>query len=89
MSHFYGIVNGYTQKTEATRRGFKTHGLTTTAASWNGAVKVHLWHDKDRDIDMAEIYLIPWHGNGTSEVIYRGPVNEKINTPEHKTQEIC
>lgn len=73
MSHFYGVVNGQA-KTEATRRGSKSKGLETTAASWQGAVKVRLWHDEATGLDMAEVMLTPWRGQGVHQSLYRGPV---------------
>jgi hypothetical protein len=43
MAHFYGTING--QRGQASRLGGKASGLTTYAASWQGAVKVSLWYD--------------------------------------------
>ena len=79
MSHFYGIVDGRRQKSQATRRGFKDSGLRTIAASWEGAVDVTLWHQDGED--WCEVSLIPWHGNGTTHRIYCGPV--KRYAPEN------
>lgn len=70
MAHFYGAVKG--GKGEASRLGTKNGGLTALAASWSGAVKVELSHRKG--VDWAVVRLVPWHGNGTSETIWDGPV---------------
>jgi hypothetical protein len=71
MAMFYGKVQG--QRGEATRLGGRKSGLTTTAASWQGAVKTTL---SDRDgTAWAHVELIPWHGQGTSQVLYSGPVS--------------
>lgn len=75
MSHFYGTVSG-AGKTNATRRGHKSTGLTLTAASWNGAVVVHLSHCEETGRDMFEVYQTPWQGVGVSEPIARGIVGE-------------
>ncbi len=75
MSHFYGIVKGQA-RTQATRRGSPRSGLTTIAASWAGAIEVTLWTDEATGQDMAMVEMGPWHGKGTTAVLYRGPVND-------------
>ena len=71
MAHFYGILQG--SRGRATRCGTRTSGMETTAASWNGAVSVSLY---ERDgMDFARVELTPWHGRGTSRVLYDGLVN--------------
>ena len=82
MSHYYGIVRG-AGKTQATRRGHKTTGLETVAASWSGAVKVEMEHAASRGPngeDWVEIRLMPWHGQGVGHVLYVGPVNPQSIT---------
>ncbi len=74
MAHFYGIVRGQA-KTEGTRRGSKKNGLSTVAASWQGALSVSLSHDEKTGKDMVEVSLIPWHGHGTSRHVFRGAVD--------------
>lgn len=69
MSHFYGVVSGQA-RTEATRRGSKQGGLRTVAASWNGAIEVHVYNDEG--VDKFSISEIPWHGCGTRRVIAHG-----------------
>jgi hypothetical protein len=73
VAHFYGIVNGQA-KTRATRRGTKTSGVSTVAASWEGAVSVELMHVDGQD--WAVVCLEPWHGHGVTKCIYSGPVGE-------------
>jgi len=71
MAHFYGILQG--GRGRATRCGTRTSGMETTAASWEGAVSVSLY---ERDgCDYARVKLTPWHGRGTSRVLYDGPVS--------------
>jgi len=72
MSHFYGVLNG--SRGEATRCGTKKSGLAVTAASWSGAVSVRLYVNAD-GVDRARVSLVPWHGAGTSRVLYDGPVD--------------
>lgn len=70
MAHFYGVLGG--SRGQATRCGTKGSGMTATAASWDGAVRSTLY---DRDgIAWVTVELIPWHGHGTSRVLYDGAV---------------
>lgn len=71
MAQFYGKIQG--QRGEATRLGSKTSGLRTTAASWEGAVRVRLDHI-DGAWDEARISLATWHGAGNDVRLYAGPV---------------
>lgn len=71
MAHFYGTVKG--QRSEASRIGHKSSGLTTVAASWQGAVRVILYEQDGTD--MAHVWLVPWYGAGTTRTIYNGPVS--------------
>lgn len=70
MAHFYGAVRG--GRSEASRLGHKKTGLTTIAASWQGAVRVELREVEGKDF--AHVSLEPWQGRGISQVIYDGPV---------------
>jgi hypothetical protein len=79
MAHFYGTVNGRAH-TQASRLGTRNSGLRTVAASWHGAVAVDLY---ERDgCDFAQVSLIPWQGNGTTRVIYDGPVSGVLDVRE-------
>lgn len=73
MSKFYGTVQG--QRGKATRAGH--HSITTEAASWEGAVRVHVYHDEDRGQDVAIVSLTRWHGEGSQRVLWEGPVSGK------------
>jgi len=73
MAHLYGTLEG--NRGMVSRLGTKKSGLTTVAASWGGAVQVDLWHDKDNNVDMADVFLIPWEGKGRWRQLYRGPVS--------------
>lgn len=72
MARFYGVVQG--TRGQASRCGSKSSGLTTTAASWQGAVETTLY--REGDIDMARVVLKPWRGVGVSRTLYEGPVGE-------------
>ena len=69
MSHFYGVLNG--AKGEATRAGTKRSGLTVTAASWVGAIRVELSLDAEGR-DCFRVLQTPWHGAGVSELLAEG-----------------
>lgn len=79
MAHFYGTVRG--ARGEASRCGGKASLLTTTAASWNGAIKTTLFVDTSgRDCYLVE--QIPWHGAGTSRILATGVVGSTEKTLE-------
>jgi hypothetical protein len=46
--------------------GSKRSGLTTHAAGWQGAIRVHLWHDETDGTDRYSVSLTPWKGSGGS-----------------------
>jgi hypothetical protein len=72
MAHFYGTLQGH--RGEATRTGSKASGITTDTASWEGAVRVEVSHSATLGYDVARVWLIPWHGTGSSRLLYSGPV---------------
>lgn len=72
MAHFYGAIKG--ARGEASRLGTKKSSLFTTAASWDGAVQVFLFHDAATGQDRALVELAPWHGRGVRRTLYDGPV---------------
>ena len=61
MAHLYGTITG-ARPGQVTRCGTKRSGITTVAASWQGAVQVTIEHDVDSDSDVATVRLIPWRG---------------------------
>lgn len=70
MSHFYGTMKG--ARGEATRCGTRASGMSVTAASWQGAVTVELWHDEVSGRDYYRVFLRSWHGRGESKFIEEG-----------------
>lgn len=79
MSHFYGTLEG--NRGEATRCGTKASGIETYAASWSGAVRVHVYYDEDRKEDWARVSLVRWRGSGSEKLLYHGPVAGYPKTP--------
>lgn len=73
MAHFYGTLKG--NRGEVSRTGSKRSGVHTVAASWQGAVEVYITYDPQTGEDVAHVALIPWHGRGTTKVLYQGPVS--------------
>ena len=82
MAHFRGYVQGV--RGLASRLGSKDSGLVTDAESWEGRVSVHLWHDDEAGVDMADVSLEPHHGTGESRTLYRGPVGGVTVRPHVK-----
>lgn len=74
MAQFLGTVQG--QRGEASRLGSKATGLTTCAASWQGAIKVDLYHNAETGKDEFTVRMVPWHGAGASKVLAQGVVGE-------------
>jgi hypothetical protein len=72
MARFRGTVSG--GRGTASRLGHSTRGLTTCAASFSGAVEVHLYYNKVTDTDMAEVRLTTHMGKGSHRVLYQGPI---------------
>jgi hypothetical protein len=70
MSHFYGTLQG--SRGEATRCGTKGSGVVTHAASYEGAVRVGLYHYEGKDY--ARVSLTTWCNAGIEKEIYHGPV---------------
>jgi len=70
MAHFLGKIEG--SRKPITRLGTKASGLSTTAASWDGAIHVHVWYDSETDKNYFSVSQIPWHGKGISSEVYSG-----------------
>ena len=72
MSHFYGTVQG--NRGLSSRGGSKDSGICTHTASWQGAVRVHMFYNPKLEKDIAFVELTPWNGKGTPKILYCGPV---------------
>ena len=76
MSHFYGTLNG--SRGEATRQGTKNSGITVVAASWNGCIRVSMWHNEETGHDVFSVDQEPWHGAGDRHCLASGIVGRAI-----------
>lgn len=75
MAHFRGEVFG--ARSTTSRCSTKTQGLETVASSWQGAVRVDVWHDFNSGKDMVSVRLVPWFGRGITKKLYEGPIGGK------------
>jgi|TARA_R110000824_G_scaffold14875_1_gene63023 hypothetical protein len=73
MSHFYGSVQG--NRGQATRGGSKKSGYHATVASWDGALRIRLFHHNGKDC--FAISQSMWHGKGVEYEITRGILGEE------------
>ena len=73
MSHFYGTLKG--SRGEASRCGTKKSGVEVVAASWAGAIRVHVFQDDDGN-DRFYVAMVPWGGSGDSFEIASGPIGK-------------
>ena len=71
MAHFRGYIAG--SRGVTSRLGTKKTGLTACAQSWDGQIKVHLWHDDDLGKDRFEVAL-EHHGGGLVKTLAEGIV---------------
>jgi hypothetical protein len=79
MAEFYGKLTG-TGRPPVSRAGHRNHGLTTIAASWEGAIQVTLSHNYKTGQNEFNIQMIPWHGHGKYIDLAKGQLNgENIN----------
>ena len=73
MAQFYGELVG--SRGTTTRLGHKGSGLRTTAASWEGAVRVNIRHDPETGHDYASVALVPWEGAGITRTLFEGRID--------------
>lgn len=90
MARMYGSVQG--SRGPVHRLGGSS--LFTIAATWQGAVRVHLWvHRKGKgknlvETDMCEVRLTPWNGSGVSHTLYNGPVGAVSTSKAERAKRI-
>ena len=65
MAHFRGEVDG--ARSTASRLGHKNTGLSTTAQTWSGAIRVRVWWDESARVDRFEVDQIAYHGSGIEQ----------------------
>ena len=67
MARYYGSAQG--ERGETHRLGHKR--MTTICATWDGAIEVQMWKDKD-NVDQVQIVLRSWQGPGRQATLYAG-----------------
>lgn len=70
MSHFYGTLQG--AKGKATRCGTKSSGITTYAASWEGAIRTTVTYNAETGKNEYCVDLVPWKGVGKTRELAKG-----------------
>jgi len=78
MARYRGTLRGC--RGEASRLGHSSSGLTTVAASWQGAARVELYACGDRDF--ARVSLMRHHGAGVERLLFDSPVNGALPSIE-------
>lgn len=86
MARFWGKIMGK-KGPGASRLGSSKSGLYCVAASWDGAVDVHLYVD-DKNRDCACINLVPWGSGGrrNSTTVFAGPLNPDATHPAREAE---
>ncbi len=82
MSHFYGSIPCSALRTMPTACAHKNTGLTIRAASWKGAIEVHLHHDPETGQDHFAVTQTTHVGQGITQMLAGGVLGEQaIYTP--------
>ena len=68
MSHFYARIPQPGRKTMPTARGHKSTGISTDVMSYDGRIRVNMWHDPDTDSDMFEVEMLPHPATDTGDI---------------------
>lgn len=89
MAHFYcSIERPGIRAPEVHRVGSKHQTMIVTAASWQGAVKVRIYHDSDTGEDRVVVEKRQWaNGAGVNELLYSGPVGKPAERDPQLTLE--
>lgn len=82
MAQFYGSVQG--RAGEVHRLGTKDSGITVTAASYDGAIRVTMAYDRDTEQDMFWVQQTRWQGAGVSQEIAYGPVGALLSVHDRR-----
>ena len=86
MAQFYGTICGQ-RGPGASRLGSKESGLNVCAASWAGAIRVHIWHDGSNDVDRFEVRQEMHYGAGIGEPIATGVLGQPAELRDLKAAE--
>ena len=78
MSHFYARIPQSGRKTMPTARGHKSTGISADVMSYDGRIRVNMWHDPDTDSDMFEVAMLshPATDNGDIAHLVSGRVGD-------------
>ena len=68
MSHFYARIPTSGRKTMPTARGHKSTGISADVMSYDGRIRVNMWHDPDTDSDMFEVEMLPHPATDTGDI---------------------
>jgi hypothetical protein len=79
MSKYYAIITGGTRKNNPTSRGH--NGITTFAASYQGAIKTEITHDRETGRDKFVCTLIDWPSKGKRHVVAEGYLDTPAKKP--------
>ena len=73
--HFYATIHQSARKTMPTARGHKSTGIGATVATYNGAVRVTINHDREANRDYFIVERVPWQGQGEREWLAEGYID--------------
>jgi len=76
MSHFYAQIDESARQTNATARGHKATNIGAVVASWEGGIRVRLWHDETTGQDRFEVGHEVWKDAGLNQIIAAGIVGK-------------
>ena len=68
MSHFYARIPQSGRKTMPTARGHKSTGISAEAMSYNGRIRVNMYHDDDSGEDWFEVEMLSHPATGTGDI---------------------
>ena len=75
MAQYRGTVEG--GRSQASRLGHKTTGLTTRCNGWNIGVTCVAYYDKDSDTDLIDVYKTGGSSNGRPTTLIATVVDSK------------
>ena len=78
MSHFYARIPQSGRKTMPTARGHKSTGISAEAMSYDGRIRVNMYHDDDSGEDWFEVEMLshPATDNGDIARLISGRVGD-------------
>ena len=68
MSHFYARIPQSGRKTMPTARGHKSTGISAEAMSYDGRIRVNMYHDDDSGEDWFEVEMLPHPATDTGDI---------------------